>query len=181
MCFEIDEQHLLHGTLDKMESPDQQELRYCDNCREMFFTKASTMKCLECSITTIHDDSVIQFPDKHFYDHDDIDTCNSNCDLSDEQIDSILNLDSVEISEILTQDDPPHDLYLLDDDETREIPDDADEDTAWMIYYGDEIDDFNEYWNNCIDNFSIYEHFGIPDDIDSDDAEGLLEAAIPDR
>jgi hypothetical protein len=166
-----------------MESPSQQrELRHCDNCREVFFTRGSREKCLECSITTIHDNGVIQFPDRHFYGDEEV--SDDEIDLTDQQVDTIPNFDSVAISEILTQDDPPQELYLLDDAQLNEILDDVDdldEDTAWMLYYGDDIDKFNEYCDEAAENFCIYEHFGIPSDVDKDEAEALLEAAIPDR
>jgi alpha-L-fucosidase len=166
-----------------MESPDQQqkETRFCDSCREIFFSRGARDKCLECSITTIHDDGMIQFPDRHFHDSEDIDVCEDGEDMTAEQIDSILDLDSLNVDEILTQDDPPKDLYLNEDDQTQEIPDDVDEDTAWMVYYGDEIDKWNEYCDEATQNFSIYDHFGIPHDLSYSEREALLEAAIPDR
>jgi hypothetical protein len=153
-------------------SEQEKETRFCDCCREIFFTRGSR---------DIHENGMIQFPDMHFYDSNDIDICEDGGDLSAEQIDDILSLDSVEISEILTQDDPPKDLYLANEVEFRELPDEIDENTAWMIYYGEGINEFTEHWAECMEGFSLYEYFGIPNDTESDGAEDLPEATTPNK
>jgi hypothetical protein len=116
---------------------------------------------------------MIQFPDRHFYDLEDFDDSDDS--------DTIQTNETLNIHEILAQDDPPKDLYLGQEDQSQEIADDVDEDTAWMLYYGDEIDQWNEYCDEATASFNIYDHFGIPSDLNTSEAEAALEAAIPDR
>lgn len=87
--------------------------------------------------------------------------------------DEIPDLGGLTIDDILSQDDPPKELYLGDEEvgDEKELPDDVDKDTCWMVQYNQEEDDY----------FDIYEHFGIPSDVEDYVAEALLEAAIPDR
>jgi hypothetical protein len=100
----------------------------------------------------------------------------TNCSIAafrEDDNDDMPNLEGLTIDDILSQDDPPRDLYLCDEKlvDEKEVTDDVDEDTFWMIQYNEEDDDF----------FDIYQHFGIPDDLDDDEAEAMLDAAIPDR
>jgi hypothetical protein len=140
----------------------------------MMTSKILKEKCLSCSITTFYDDGIIQFPDMKFYDPHNQEFI-ENADSTDiEQDDGMPNLEDLTIDDILSQDDPPKELYLSEDttNEEKEIPDDVDRDTAWLIYYNDRSDS---------EDFNIYEHFGIPGDLDDHLAEALFEAAIPDR
>jgi hypothetical protein len=129
----------------------QQEILTCECCKEIIKPTIFEQKCTNCAIAALSDD---------------IAGGNDN--------DYMPNLENLSIDDILSQDDPPKELYLCDDEvvDEEEIPDDVDKDTAWMIWYNDNAD---------AEDFDIYEHFGIPDDIDSDEADALLEAAIPDR
>lgn len=135
----------------------------------------SRTKCLDCSITTIHDNGVIQFPDSKFCDVDEeFESCEP-CDCEECQSDHQLNIDlgGLSIDDIIAKDDPPKDLYIKDEEVQSTHVDD------------DEIDAFEEAedWRaqmepDSDDEFNHYDHFGIPSDISDVEAEGLLEAAM---
>lgn len=178
----VTEQRGLLQSLAIMSQFNQQDnqQRYCIRCSEEIGSKKDTDMCVDCLNISKDDTHLIQYPDLRFYDPNGHETLEYYHDCIEHDLPDLGNLT---IDDILTQDDPPKELYLNTDDTNEqnqtesEITDDIDESTVHMIYYGDEVDEENE----ILEQFSIYDHFGIPNDISDMEADAWLEAAIPDR